>query len=102
MNANPDEHSALTGASVRIAQDSLLRIAIKLRNVNEDPMDMARAVSNISRAIADLGRLDILRERWVIEQRHAGAAALAERASAEGNVVSTDRLREIAREIYGI
>lgn len=85
--ANPDERTALTGATARIAQESLLRIMMGLRAAEEDPGKLARLMPNITRALADLGRLDISREKWSAEQdirtaereRAAGAAEQAAR-----------------------
>ncbi len=100
--ANPDERAALTGATVRIAQESLLRITLALRQAEEDPAHLARLIPNITRALADLGRLDISREKWAAEQRAAGAAELAEKAAAEGGAITPERLRAIIRESYGV
>lgn len=106
----PDDGAALTGATVRVMQDSLLRIAMTLRDAQEaedaDPARIAKLLPSLSRALADLGRLDISREKWGIEREReiarTAAAALAERASADGGPVTPARLREIAAEIYGV
>jgi len=99
--SSPDERAAMTGATVRIAQESLLRITLALRQAEEDPAHLARLMPNVTRALADLGRLDISREKWASEQRAAGAAELTDRAAQEIGPLTPQRLREIAREIYG-
>lgn len=86
--ANPDEQSALTGATVRIAQESLLRITIALREAEDDPAQTARLMPSITRALADLGRLDISREKWGRE--------LAAAAAAEARAQAADRAAEVA------
>jgi hypothetical protein len=101
--ANPDEANAMTGATVRIAQESLLRITLALRQAEEDPAALARSMPNVTRALADLGRLDISREKWAAEQGAKAAEALAERVAGEpGGQATPERLRAIAREIYGV
>jgi hypothetical protein len=100
--ANPDERNALTGATVRIAQESLLRITLALRQSEEDPSAVARLMPNITRALADLGRLDISREKWAAEQAAQTAQTLAERVSTEGGAVTPERLKDLVREIYGV
>jgi hypothetical protein len=78
--ANPDEANAMTGATVRIAQESLLRITLALRQAEEDPAALARSMPNVTRALADLGRLDISREKWAREMQQAERSAAADRA----------------------
>lgn len=100
--ANPDERNAMTGATVRIAQESLLRITMALRQAEEDPAAVAKLMPNVTRALADLGRLDISREKWAAEQGRAAVDQVANRLEGEGGTATPARLREIAREIYGV
>jgi len=87
--ANPDERGAIVGATARIAQDSLLRIMMALRGAEEDPARMAKLMPGITRALGELGRLTISREKWVAELRErdrSQAAARAETAARKSGV----------------
>lgn len=106
--SNPDQRSALTGATVRIAQESLLRITLALRQAEEDPAHLARVLPNITRALADLGRLDISREKWAAEReeelKRQGAAAALEQyeRTAKEVGVSQEAIERIRREVLGM
>lgn len=93
---------AMTKASIRLAQDAILRLQLGLDKVQADPAELARIWPSVVRALADVGRLDLAVAKFDAEQQRAGADALAERAAAEGGQVTPERLREIAREIYGV
>lgn len=102
--ANPDEQSALTNATVRIAQESLLRITIALRQMDEDPGAVAVLMPKVTRALADLGRLDISREKWAAEREQEirrDAASRAEKVAKQGGL-SADAVAELRRAILGI
>lgn len=83
-DTSPDEREALTEATVRIAQDSLLHIALSMRDSSDDPSSVARTMPYVSRALADLGRLAISRARWTDEQRRTAAEAARASAKAAG------------------
>lgn len=102
-DANPDERNALTGATVRIAQESLLRITMALRQAEEDPAALAKLMPNVTRALADLGRLDITREKWGRELAQAERTAAADRAEevAVGKGVSPDGITALRAAIMG-
>lgn len=93
--ANPDERNAMTGATVRIAQESLLRITMALRQAEDDPAAVAKLMPNVTRALADLGRLDISREKWDAEQRREALTQAADRvdAAAQARGLSADDAR---------
>ena len=90
--ANPDERNAMTGATVRIAQESLLRITMALRQAEDDPAAVAKLMPNVTRALADLGRLDISREKWATEQRREALTQAAARVddAAQARGLSAD------------
>lgn len=108
--ANADARGALVGATARIASESLLRITMALRQSEEDPAKLAKLMPNIARSLGELGRLTISQEQWAQELRETAAAEarkqalteVADRVSAEGGAATPERLREIAREIYGV
>lgn len=102
-DANPDERNALTGATVRIAQESLLRITIAMSQAEEDPAALAKLMPNVTRALADLGRLDISREKWGRELAQAERTAAADRAeeAAVSKGVSPDGIAALRAAIMG-
>lgn len=89
-DADPDDAAALTGSIARMAQESLLRILLGLRQTeNADPTDMARHMSSVSRALADLGRVTIQHSKHAADVRKAiaeEAARIAEAAAREAGV----------------
>jgi len=82
--ANSDERGALVAATATIAQDSLLRIIMALRDSEQDPVKLAKSIPDISRALGELGRLSISREKWVMELRAKDRADAADRAEVAG------------------
>ena len=105
-DANPDQASALTDATVRVAQESLLRITLALRKGEEDPAALAKVMPKVTRALADLGRLDISREKWTAERERqiarAAAEGLAQSADAAGEPVTAAKIRALVAEVYGV
>lgn len=101
--ANPDERNALTGATVRIAQESLLRITLALRQSEDDPSQVAKLMPAITRSLTELGRLDISRERWAQEQVKQAVAQAAARVEAVGSSqgVSPDGIAALRDAIMG-
>lgn len=104
--ANPDQATALTDATVRVAQESLLRITLALRKGEDDPAALAKLMPNVTRALADLGRLNISREKWSAERERqiarAAAEGLAQSADAAGEPVTAERIRALVAEVYGV
>lgn len=84
-DADADEKGALVDATARIVQESLLRIALALRNAEDDPKDMARHLSQVSRALSDLGRVSLSQKKWAREVKEA---ILAEAAGKLGGLKS--------------
>lgn len=84
--ADPDDGAALTGAIARMAQESLLRILLNLRKAeaagDAESADMARHMSQVSRALADLGRVTIAHAKHAAALRREIAAEVVERAEA--------------------
>ena len=63
-----DQDDSMLSAASSIMQDNLLRVSLKLKNSSEDdPSDTAKTLSLVSRAFADIGRLDISRQKWQLE-----------------------------------
>lgn len=80
---NTDERGAMVGATARIASESLLRITMALRSSEENPAELAKLMPNISRSLAELGRLTISQEKWSIELQQQAAAEARAKATAE-------------------
>jgi hypothetical protein len=101
--ANPDERNALTGATVRIAQESLLRITLSLRQMQDDPAQVARLMPNVTRALVDLGRLDISREKWAQERLRVALSEAADSAASvgRGQGISQDGIAALRAAIMG-
>jgi len=102
-NSDPDEQASLVDATARIAQESLLRITIALRKMEEDPISAARQISSVSRALADLGRVTISQRKFAqeVRERVNAAAAAAEKIAKKGGL-SADAVAEIRGAILGI
>lgn len=97
-----DDGLAMTHAMTGIAQESLLRVLFAVRQMDDDPAEMSRQMSQISRALADLGRLSIQHGRYATEMKRQAADDLVARAAASGEPALTpERLRELVREAYG-
>lgn len=99
--ANPDERGHMVGATARIASESLLRITLALRQSEEEPAKLAKLMPQIARALGELGRLTISQEQWARELQTHAVDQVAARAAEDGGQITPERLREIAREIYG-
>lgn len=101
-----ENDDAMLSAASTIMQDNLLRISLKLKSSRDDPADTAKTLSLISRAFADIGRLDIARQKWQAEAREKLSAKLAalEQQAGGGSKAGFDlaTLKRVREEIYGI
>jgi hypothetical protein len=99
--SDEDERAALTEASARIAQEQLLRILIGLRKAEDEPGKAARYMAQVSRAIAELGRLTISHKKWREEERRRMADEAADTAAAEAKRagLSTDAVEAMRAAI---
>lgn len=65
-----DEDGSLMSAAASILQDNLLRVSLAVkRDSEDDPAAAAKTLSLISRAFADVGRMDIANQKWMAETR---------------------------------
>jgi len=98
-----DNDDAMLAAASSIMQNNLLRVSLKLKNSSDAPADTAKTLSLISRAFADIGRLDIARQKWQAEVRDkASAAADAVEAIAKKGGLSAEAMDTIRKGILGI
>ena len=106
-----DDGSGLRSASTAIAQETLLRILMGLRQSEaaadgEDGPDhaaLAKSLSLVTRAMADLGRLGLADAKYAAEQVRAAiaeAAARAETAARTGGV-SAEGIAALRQAIMG-
>ena len=97
------EDGALLGAATEIMQDSLLRVSLKIKALEDDPQATAKTLSLVSRAFADVGRLDIARQKWQMEVRAKAesAAAAVEKIALKGGLTQ-ETATTMRREILGI
>lgn len=99
-----DEDGSLMSAAASILQDNLLRVSLAVkRESDDDPAAAAKTLSLISRAFADVGRMDITNQKWMAEVQ-AKAKDVADKATklAEKGGLSADSVAEIRRSILGI
>lgn len=102
-SGSADDGGVLLDAANSIVQDQLLRIALALRTVDTDPAEAVKLLSQVSRALADLGRLKVSYEKWQAEVRvKAQAAADEVEAIGKKGGLSADALDTIRRGILGI
>lgn len=98
-----DDEGDLTDATVRIAQESLLRVTIALREAEHTPDKAVSILAKISHALADLGRLGISLKKWQAEVRIKAEAAASEvEKIAKKGGLDAATVAEIRREILGV
>ncbi|MDD5391192.1 MAG: DUF3486 family protein [Gallionellaceae bacterium] len=100
-----DTDDAMMSAASNIMQDNLLRVSLKLKNAEGDLDETAKTLSLISRAFADVGRMDIQRQKWQQELRSKVAAkmdALEGEAKAGKGKFDLETLKRVREELYGI
>jgi len=80
LQTNQDAEGILQEASIRTMQTSLLRLSVSLRNLErEDEPDIhaiAKTTGMITKALSDIGRLNISTKKWQGEVRAKLAADL--------------------------
>ena len=96
-----DDGLAMTAAMTGMAQEALLRVLFAVRQMDDNPSEMARQMSQISRAMADLGRLSIQHGKYAAEMKRQVASEAADRAeaAAAGRGVSPDGIAALRAAI---
>lgn len=102
-----EDRGELMEAAEKIAQDGLIRLQLALRQLDDDPEAMARLLPRITRAIADLNRAGISRNKWQDELRGKLDGKFkrleSEAESSSGpRRLDAETLRVVRQEIYGI
>jgi len=100
---NEGDEGDVLSATSGILQEQLLRISIALRQAESDPAEAAKSISQVARAHADVGRMQVALSKWQDELRtKALAAASACEAVARRGGLTADAVEMIRREILGI
>jgi hypothetical protein len=103
---NQDPEGVVREATIRTMQTRLLRLSIALRDAEEagdDPHLLAETSSKIAKAIADLGRTDILSQKYKAEVRaKLQAAAQAAEPIAKKAGLSDDDWASIRAKFLGV
>ncbi len=113
--AGEDDGSGLRRATTVMAQETLLRVLMGLRQAERaaglagddgeglDHTDLAKSLSLVTRSLADLGRLSIADAKHTAAVKAQLAAELEQRVTANGDgAISPDQLRAMIREAYGV
>jgi hypothetical protein len=103
---NQDPEGVVREATIRTMQTRLLRLSIALRDAEEagdDPHLLAETSSKIAKAIADLGRTDILSQKFKAEIRKQVRAEAAEELTQElkNDGISAELEASIKRILIG-
>lgn len=103
VQSDQDEQGALIDATQRMAQESLLRIVIALRQAEDDPAAAAHHMVKVSRALSDLSRATISTRKYQAEVR-AKAEAAAKQVEDVGRQggLGPDRIAELRKIVTGI
>lgn len=103
--SDEDEKGDMLDATARIVQDHLLRIAIALRNVESEPTESAKHLSQVTRALADLGRMSIGQKKWAHEVKTRTQERLTKmegEAKSGKRHLDLETIKQIREELYGI
>lgn len=97
-----EKDNAMMEAATEIMQDSLLRVSLSLKN-EENPAASAKTLSLVARAFADVGRLEIARQKWQadLDAKTQAVAEKAEKLARKGGLTA-DAVEELRRSILGI
>lgn len=94
-----EDNGELMTAATEILQDKLLRVSISMSDDEESTAsDKAKLLSTVSKAFADVGRLDIARQKWKSESQKK-LTDLEGTAAKRG--LDSETLRVVREEIYG-
>jgi len=106
MADNQDPEGVVREATIRTMQTRLLRLSIALRDAEEagdDPHLLAETSSKIAKAIADLGRTDIMSQKYKAEIRRQVRQEAAEELTQElkNDGISAELEASIKRILIG-
>lgn len=95
-----ENDNSMLEAATEIMQDNLLRVSLQVKN-EDDPTSAAKTLSLVARAFADVGRLDIARQKWQTDMsaRMAADAAAAAIASAKAEGLTPEQAERIGSAV---
>jgi hypothetical protein len=104
---NQDPEGVVREATIRMMQTRLMRISVALREAEQagdDPHLLAETSSKIAKAIADLGRTDILSQKYKAEVRRETLKEAAKQAvnTAKQAGVSAETIERIRVDVLGM
>lgn len=107
VEADEDPEGVLQEATTRALQSGLLRLSVTIRKLqdSEDPKEIAKLLSTVARATADLGRTNITQKKWQAEyedKHKAKLDALESEAKQGKRPIDLETLAIIRRETYGL
>jgi len=103
--AAPDETDDRGGASISLLQTALFNVMVAIEEAEneKDAIKKAETLSKIARALADLTRAGVTRNKWVAEVREKAADAAAEVKKIAANAgLSEEAIAAIDARIMGI
>lgn len=106
--SDEDEQGDLLDATARMLQDALLRITIAMRRAEaaaeeSDPAESAKTLSQVTRALADLGRMSIGQKKWAREVRERAQSIASDvAATARAGGLSDEAAEMIRQKILGV
>lgn len=110
--AGDDDGSGLRRATTAMAQETLLRVLMGLRQAEQaatlegdeiNHADLAKSLSLVTRSLADLGRLGLADSKYATEQAKMALAAASDAAAstASGQGLSPDGIAALRAAIMG-
>lgn len=94
----------LLGGIADTLQAQLMRLSIRLRNVDQEPEEAAKLLSLVSRAAADVGRMGLAQKKHEqgVRREEREKAAKAAEATARKAGVSPETVAAIRRDVLGM
>lgn len=106
LEAGDDPEGVLQEATHQALHTGLLKLSVNIRKLQEteDPKEIAKLLSLVTRAAADLGRTNIATKKWCTEYRKQMAQEAADRAgdTAKKAGVSAETIELIRRDVLGM
>lgn len=106
LEQGDDPDGVLQEATHQALHTGLLRLSVTIRKLQqtEDPKTIAKLLSQVTRAAADLGRANIATKKWRADIRKEAMEEAAQRAAAvaKSDGVSAETIAKIRRDVLGM
>ena len=87
VEASPDDEGAMNDALMRLVQDRLFTIMLKLKELEDEDVDVTKvSLASVARSVAQLSRASVNQKKWQAEARakvKAQVAAVEEKVDRE-------------------